>query len=199
MFIETLKNIVITLVTMLIFISAVELIAPDNKMKKYIKFILGLILISVILNPIINFISNGEKSLPGSIESYEAVFNNNNTELDNTEITKENQNKTDARKKAFINNFNKNCDNLLKNQFKNMNFKSEVDCDVNFTDVSLNIKKLKIGIGENKVSKVKKIVINGKEQSNEQEVNNEYTEIIDFVSKELNISKEKIEVYKLEE
>lgn len=199
MFIETLKNIVITLVTMLIFISAVELIAPDNKMKKYIKFILGLILISVILNPIINLISNGEKSLPGSIESYEAVFNNNNTELDNTEITKENQNKTDARKKAFINNFNKNCDNLLKNQFKNMNFKSEVDCDVNFTDVSLNIKKLKIGIGENRVSKVKKIVINGKEQSNEQEVNNEYTEIIDFVSKELNISKEKIEVYKLEE
>lgn len=199
MFIETLKNIVITLVTMLIFISAVELIAPDNKMKKYIKFILGLILISVILNPIIKFISNGEKNLPGSIESYEAVFSNNKSELDNTEITKENQNKADARKKAFINNFNKNCDNLLKNQFKNMNFKSEVDCDVNFTDVSLNIKKLKIGIGENKVSKVKKIVINGKEQSNEQEVNNEYTEIIDFVSKELNISKEKIEVYKLEE
>lgn len=199
MFIETLKNIVITLVTMLIFISAVELIVPDNKMKKYIKFILGLILISVILNPIINLISNGEKSLPGSIENYEAVFSNKNTELDNAEITKENQNKTDARKKAFINNFNKNCDDLLKNQFKNMNFKSEVDCDVNFTDVSLNIKKLKIGIGENKISKVKKIVIKDKEQSNEQEVNSEYTEIIDFVSKELNISKEKIEVYKLEE
>lgn len=199
MFIETLKNIVITLVTMLIFISAVELIVPDNKMKKYIKFILGLILISVILNPIINLISNGEKSLPGSIENYEAVFSNKNTELDNAEITKENQNKTDARKKAFINNFNKNCDDLLKNQFKNMNFKSEVDCDVNFTDVSLNIKKLKIGIGENKISKVKKIVIKDKEQSNEQEVNREYTEIIDFVSKELNISKEKIEVYKLEE
>jgi stage III sporulation protein AF len=198
MFIETLKNIVITLVTMLLFISAVELIAPDNKMKKYIKFILGLILISVILNPIINFISNGEKNLPGSIESYEAVFNNK-TDLDNVGITKENQNKMDARKKAFINNFNKNCDNLLKNQFKNMNFKSEVDCDIDFTNISLNIKKLKIGVGENKVNKVKKIVINNKKQSNEQEVNKEYTEITDFIAKELNISKEKIEVYKLEE
>jgi stage III sporulation protein AF len=198
MFIETLKNIVITLVTMLLFISAVELIAPDNKMKKYIKFILGLILISVILNPIINFISNGEKNLPGSIESYEAVFNNK-TDLDNVGITKENQNKMDARKKAFINNFNKNCDNLLKNQFKNMNFKSEVDCDIDFTNISLNIKKLKIGVGENKVNKVKKVVINNKKQSNEQEVNKEYTEITDFIAKELNISKEKIEVYKLEE
>jgi hypothetical protein len=30
-------------------------------------------------------------------------------------------------------------------------------------------------------------------------VNKEYTEITDFIAKELNISKEKIEVYKLEE
>lgn len=199
MFIETLKSIVITLVTMLIFISAVELIAPDNKMKKYIKFILGLLLISVILNPIINFISNGEKNIPGSIESYEAVFNKSKSDFENEGATKDNLNKVDARRKAFVSNFNKNCDNLLKNQFKNMNFKSEVDCDVNFTDVSLNIKKLKIGIGEDKVNKIKKIVINSKEQSNEQEVNKEYTEIIDFLAKELNIPKEKIEVYKLEE
>jgi stage III sporulation protein AF len=34
MFIENLKSIVITLVTVLIFISAVELISPNNKMKK---------------------------------------------------------------------------------------------------------------------------------------------------------------------
>ena len=65
-----------------------------------------------------------------------------------------------VRKKAFINNFNKNCDNLLKNQFKNMIFKSEIDCDVNFTDITLNVKKLKIGVGENKINKIKKIVIN---------------------------------------
>ena len=198
MFIGTLKNIVITLVTMLIFISAVELMAPNNKMKKYIKFILGLILISVILNPIIELISNGEKNVAGSIDSYEAVFSENKSEL-NDDTLKVSEDKADNRKKAFINNFNKNCDNLLKNQFKNMIFKSEVDCDVNFTDITLNIKKLKIGIGENKVNKIKKIVIKNKEESNKQEVSKEYSEIIEFVSKELNIPKEKIEVYKLEE
>ena len=198
MFIGTLKNIVITLVTMLIFISAVELMAPNNKMKKYIKFILGLILISVILNPIIELISNGEKNVAGSIDSYEAVFSENKSEL-NDDTLKVSEDKADNRKKAFINNFNKNCDNLLKNQYKNMIFKSEVDCDVNFTDITLNIKKLKIGIGENKVNKIKKIVIKNKEESNKQEVSKEYSEIIEFVSKELNIPKEKIEVYKLEE
>ena len=199
MFIETLKNIAITLVTILIFISAVELIAPDDKMKKYIRFILGLILISVILNPIIKFISNGEKNISSSIQNYEAVFSKSKADLNKMEIQKESKNNEDARKKAFINNFNKNCDDILKKQFENMTFKSEVDCEVNFSDITLNVNKLKIGVGESKITKVKKVVIKNNEQSNEQDVNKEYTEIINFVSKELNIPKEKIEVYKLEE
>ena len=43
-FIESLKGLVTTLTSMLVFIGAIEIIAPDNKMKKYIKFILGLML-----------------------------------------------------------------------------------------------------------------------------------------------------------
>jgi len=200
MFMETIKNIVITLVTVLIFISAVEIMSPNNKMKKYIKFILGLILISVILNPILQFISNGEKNVVDGIESYEAVFSQSKDKinLDNGNTIKQDEDNRDNRKKAFINNFNKNCDNLLKNKFENMVFKSNVDCDVNFNDVTLNIKKLKIGVGDNKINKVKKVVIKGNGQSSTEE-NKEYAEITDFISKELKISKEKIEVYKLEE
>lgn len=201
MFIETIKNIVITIVTMLIFISAVEIISPNNKMKNYIKFILGLILISVILNPIIKFISNGEKNVVDSIDSYEALFSQNkdNVDADNINTLKENKDSGDSRKRAFINNFNKNCDRLLRNQFKNITFISEIDCEVNFTDITLNVKKLRIGVSENKVNKIKKILIKSKEQNNKEEENKKYPEIIDFVSKELNIPKEKIEVYKLEE
>ncbi len=58
---ELLNKFVITLVTILIFITAVEMIAPDNSMKKYLKFVLGLILITVILNPILTIILNGEE------------------------------------------------------------------------------------------------------------------------------------------
>jgi len=202
MFIETLKNIVVTLVTILIFISAVELIAPNNKMKKYIQFILGLILVTVILNPILQFISNGEKSALDGIQSYEQVFSQNEKKInsDNTTNTFENdKDKADARKNAFMKNFNKNCENLLKNQYKDKTFKSEIDCDVNFTNITLNVKKLKIGVGENKVDKIKKIVINKGAESSTKEENKEYTEIINFISSELNIPKEKIEVYKLDE
>ena len=36
---EYLNNFVITLVATIIFMTAVEIIAPDNSMKKYIKFV----------------------------------------------------------------------------------------------------------------------------------------------------------------
>ena len=201
MFIETLKNIVITLVTVLIFISAVELISPNNKMQKYIKFILGLILISTILNPILQFISNGEKSVADGIEGYEQVFSKSKDkiDLDNINSSKEIESKGDNRKKAFVSNFNKNCNKLLVNQFKTKKFKSDVDCDINFTNITLTVNKLKIGVSENKINKIKKVIINTDSESNTKEENEEYTEIIDFMSSELNIPKEKIEVYKLEE
>ena len=75
-FIESLKGLVTTLTSMLVFIGAIEIIAPDNKMKKYIKFILGLILITVILNPILNFISNGEENILSTLSKYERSISN---------------------------------------------------------------------------------------------------------------------------
>lgn len=198
MFMETLKNIVINLVTVLIFISAVELIAPDNKMKKYIKFVLGLILITAILNPILKFVSNGEKNVIDNIKNYEEAFSSEENKInsDNSD-TLIKDDKEEGRKKAFVNNFNKNCDNLLKNKFKDEDFKSEVDCDIDFTNITFNVKKLKVGVVDNKINKVEKIVINDSDNSNTQEANEQYKEIVNYISAELDIPKDKIEVYQM--
>ena len=51
--IEVLKVWVTNIVIAIFFITAVEMILPDNSMKKYAKFVLGLMLIVVIINPII--------------------------------------------------------------------------------------------------------------------------------------------------
>ena len=104
------------------------------------------------------------------------------------------KNDNEAIKNTFIENFNKNSDKLLKDKFKNMTFKSEVECDVDFNSMSYDIKKLKIGINDNKV---KKIEI-GIERDNKREDSDEYEEVVDFISDELEISKEKIEIYELE-
>ncbi|MFL0166805.1 stage III sporulation protein AF [Candidatus Clostridium helianthi] len=199
MFMEALKKFVITLVTVLIFMSAVEMIAP-SKMKKYIKFVLGLILITIILNPILQFVEGGEKNFTDVINNYEQVFSKDRDTANFDSInTLSKSNKDDERKKAFVANFNKNCDNILKNNFKDMNFKSEVDCDVDFSKVTINVKKLRIGVSSNKINKIKKIVISKGADENNEGKNAEYSEIADFASNELNIPKEKIEVYGLEE
>ncbi|MGN0143938.1 MAG: hypothetical protein ACI398_03075 [Clostridium sp.] len=77
-----------------------------------------------------------------------------------------------------------------------MKFKSEVECDVDFNNLKINIKKLKLGIKDKKVRKVENIEI-GKDKNDS--VRDEYMNVINFASEELEIPKEKIEVYIIEE
>lgn len=196
---EKLKALVTTLTTVLIFISAIEILAPDKKMKKYISFVLGLILISTILNPIVEFITSGENSIIQGIENYETVFSKNENKINADGVTsfESKRDNEDARKKAFINNFNKNCDSMLKNKFDNINFKSEVECSVDFNNVNIDIKKLKIGIKDKSVRRIEKVDIGNKK--NKDTLRDEYKNIIDYVSSEFDISEDKIEVYLLED
>lgn len=193
-FIESLKGLVTTLTSMLVFIGAIEIIAPVNKMKKYIKFILGLILITVILNPILNFISNGEENILSTLSKYERSISNEEVYKEDINVFNNKKNDNEVIKNTFIENFNKNCDKLLKDKFNDMSFKSEVECDVDFDSMSYDIKKLKIGIKDNKV---KKIEI-GIERDNKREDSDAHEEVVNFISDELKISKEKIEIYELE-
>lgn len=203
---ETLKSFITTLVTVLIFMSAVELMAPNNKMKKYIKFVLGLILVTVILNPILEFICKGESSVINVISEYTTVFSqekkNINSEYSNILNGDEKRSKDDTRKKSFVDNFNKNCESLLKNKFPDKKFQANIDCDVDFTDIRLNVKKLCIGVGSNdkKINPIKKVQIgNDSKEETSNYINEEFKEIRDYASSELEIPKDKIDVYKIDE
>ena len=68
---ELIKGFITTLVTTLIFITAIELVGPDNSMKKYLKFVMGLILVAVLLNPIVKFFTEGGTALTSIIEQYD--------------------------------------------------------------------------------------------------------------------------------
>ena len=71
---EYIKSFIETLVTIIILFSAIELISPNNSMKKYIKFVLGLILIVVMLSPIIDFFTEGEDKSVSTIKEYENIL-----------------------------------------------------------------------------------------------------------------------------
>lgn len=192
---ETLKGFVITLVTTMILITAVELIAPDNSMKKYLKFVLGLILIVVILNPILKFFNVGENELKNSIGSYEKKLKEKEADNDiNVDSNK-------LREESFKNNFNKNCENMLKNEFKDMEFKCEVDCNIDFKGVKFDISSINVYIKDKKIKKVvnvEKVEIDtSKESEKKENKNGEYKDVVKFLKSELEISESKINIYKM--
>ena len=191
---ELLNKFVVTLVTTLIFITAVEMIAPDNSMKKYLKFVLGLILITVILNPILTIILNGEEELKDVISSYEREYNTDKKD------EKDSENIIKIKEESFKENFNKNCESMLKQEFKNLEFKCNIDCLVDFNDNNFTINKLNIEIKDKRVKKVEKIekvdINSNKDKGNK--ANKEYKDVVKFISKELNIDENKIDIYKIE-
>lgn len=192
---ELLNKFVITLITTLIFIAAVELIAPDNNMKKYLKFVLGLILIAVILNPILTIILNGEEELKDVISMYEGEYNTNK------KVEKNDDDLLKVKEESFKKNFNKNCENMLKKEFKNLEFKCEVDCVVDFNGTNFKINKLDIRIKDKKIKKVEKIDkvdIGSKDGNQEKNENDRYKDIVKFISKELDIKEDIINIYIME-
>lgn len=191
---DEIKGFIITLVSMIILISAIELIAPDNSMKKYLKFVLGTILIAVMISPIVSVLSDGESILTNKISEYIDLVDSNSMEASS-------ENEKSTGKIAFKENLEENCNRLLKEKFKDFEFKSYIDCEVNMKDITYSINKVEIAVKNKGVSKIEKIVINNNDESTEidskaEKIKNE-DEIIDYVSEILNVTKDKIIIYKV--
>lgn len=192
---EYLNNFIITLVATMIFMTAIEIIAPDNSMKKYIKFVLGLILISVMINPIIKIFTGGEQEVINRIKRYEDMLN--------LGVTNEGESKEviEKQKEAFKSNLNSNCDNLLKEKFSDKDFKSDIKCNINLSDMTYSIDSLEVGVRENGIRLVDKIRINVNDESEEAVSNNEKIdneeEIKNYLSELFKIPIEKIKLYSM--
>ena len=192
---EYLNNFIITLVATMIFMTSIEIIAPDNSMKKYIKFVLGLILISVMINPIIKFFTGGEQEVINRIKRYEDMLN--------LGVTNEGESKEviEKQKEAFKSNLNSNCDNLLKEKFSDKDFKSDIKCNINLSDMTYSIDSLEVGVRENGIRLVDKIRINVNDESEEAVSNNEKIdneeEIKHYLSELFKIPIEKIKLYSM--
>lgn len=191
---EEIKSFVITLVSMIILITAIELIAPDNSMKKYVKFVLGTILIAVMISPIISLISNGEEVLTKEIEEYIQI-------ADNKSIEASNEYKENNSEIVFKESLEQNCMSLLKEKFKDLDFEINIDCDVDMKNINYLINNVNIGVKNKEVSTIKKIIINKSNDSTEVSSNEDIVknkdEIKDYLSETLNITRDNIEVYKI--
>ncbi|MBU3135012.1 stage III sporulation protein AF [Clostridium gasigenes] len=194
---ESISAFITTLVTTIILMTAVELIAPDNSIKKYINFVLGLILISVMLTPIVSLFSKGETKVINEINRYEKEFVKMDKNEDKGSVDRN-------REESFKNNLNKNCNKLLEEEFKGREFESDISCNIDIKNMTYDIDKVKIGVKDDSIKKIQKIEINRSDssavigsQTKEEEVNGE-TEIKIYLEQILNIKAKNIEIYKQE-
>lgn len=191
---EYINNFVITLVATMIFMTAIDIISPGNSMKKYIKFVLGLILISVMINPIVKFFTGGEQELVSAIKSYENMFYESTSIENKTNIS-------ESKIESFKNNLNNNCDKLLKEEFSGREFKSNVKCEIDLENMEYKVDGVEVGVKNSEIKLIDNIKININEESEEAVSNEEVIEngeeIKNYLSEVFKISTEKIKLYSM--
>ncbi|WP_186430009.1 stage III sporulation protein AF [Clostridium sp. BSD9I1] len=191
---EIIKSWISNICTVVLFITAVEIILPDNSLKKYAKFVLGLILMTVIINPIMkvydkNFDINVMSSnVEKAIEIKESKSNMEEYKKNNLNATLE----------TFNSNLKKLSEEKLKEKFKDMDFEVKVKSDIEHNQVKIT--SIEAGVKERGIQKIKKVAIESfkseKENTNENE-NERFNEVKQFLSKELNIQEKLIKIYQL--
>ncbi|MGL4451494.1 MAG: stage III sporulation protein AF [Sarcina sp.] len=176
---EYLKEFVITLTTISIFIVAVELILPENSLKKYQNFILSLIVLAVMLTPIIK-IFNSEKDLTREIHN--AIDNEFGTQ-------KESFYEGESSTSFIIKRLEDNCKQVLEDKFSDLKFTVSIDGKVNLETFEMDMKAINIKTKSKSENVVEKVQIGKKTE--ETEISKEIKKVL---SKELNINEELIYV-----
>lgn len=192
---EILKDWVSDICVTILFMTAIELVLPENSIKRYAKFVLGLIFIVVVINPIINFV-NQDNNLYKDIAINENYIDKFDDYLKNNfEEYSERARKTTL--ETFKENISKNCEIILENKFK----KDKFDVDVSGVYESGDFKILEVIIrveetGVKKIETIEEVVIDDKQDN--KIINKEGAkakEIRKFLSDELNILENIIKVY----
>ncbi|GFZ30467.1 stage III sporulation protein AF [Clostridium zeae] len=178
---DLLRSWIISLCTTLIFMTAIELLLPDNSTKKYVKFVLGLILIAVIINPFIRLFTKNTIDINTFVAKYENIAASNADNSSTTSVTEE----------KFFSNLEKNCVQLIKTNLSDLNCDVKISGKLDVKATSFDINHIEVYVKDKKVNST---TVNS---TNKQEFNSTTSkQIKSILSKELNIDEKKIYVYK---
>lgn len=192
---EALRGWIINICTTVFFITAIEMLLPSNAFKKYSKFVLGLILMTVIINPLVKFINNGADI--STFISKSASIMEQQTTIDNTEEYK--QKSINDTLSVFKNNLEDLVKKKLNEKFKKGEYKVDAQVKYDEENQEYAIDTIKIAMNSGGVEKVKRIEIktNSDVKSDDLEDSKYSKEVKSYLSSELDIPESKIVVYKL--
>ncbi|MCX7951170.1 MAG: stage III sporulation protein AF [Clostridiales bacterium] len=186
--ISFLKSWIMNIVVLIIFLALAEIILPSNSMRKYARFVMGLIIIVVIITPIFKLFDK-QNSIEGAISEYERKYeevykgNINSKELEKT-IQRKTINEFEKKLKENIEN------DVLKNTGKKIAVnKLDVNTKLGSEDFGA-IMYIEIKVTSNSdIQPVEKVVIGGQTNSKSNYKDNE---ILEFVSKNYKVNEKNI-------
>ena len=136
---DTFRNWINMILALGILFTIIRIIVPNNKLKKYIYSLMGIVTIIVILSPVINLVKNGDLE-----NNFKNIFlNMASAETLNTEYTNL-SNYEDVNKNNVKENFKLNVENDIKQKLA-QNIDNEVQVEIDITD-TYNIDKVTINV-----------------------------------------------------
>ncbi|KHD38236.1 stage III sporulation protein AF [Clostridium acetobutylicum] len=191
---EWLKQWVITICTAALFITVIEIILPDNKLKKYSKFVLGLILMTVIIQPVIKVFNNAD-NINNYIVNAQNVFEKNTYDQ---ELKGSDGEEINSIVDEFKKNLEDKCSKMLKNKYPDNDYSVTADVQYSSEKKTVLIKKLNIGVKNNNVKKIEKVQIDNDKENTESDIDEKTEkEIVNYISDEMEIPYSDIKIYKL--
>ncbi|WP_392486389.1 stage III sporulation protein AF [Haloimpatiens sp. FM7315] len=154
--IEFMKVWVVNISIGVFFILAIEMIMPSNSLKKYVKFILGLILMVIIINPIVKLF-NGDIDINALIQKNSYVDKNEYKNSYNEYKYKNIENTS----QVFQYNLQNKIMDKLKSKYKDNKF--DVKAKIKYDELTNSFLIINLDIGVKKDALIKKIEINKKE------------------------------------
>ncbi|MBU3091550.1 stage III sporulation protein AF [Clostridium sp. CM028] len=194
--IEGLKVWVTNITIAIFFITAVEMILPDNSMRKYAKFVLGLMLIVVIINPIMKIF---DKDF-----DFNSYSNKATTYMEGSNTEKDIKKYKDINILNTTENFKKNLENEciinLEEEYPENKYNADIEIVYDSKNLIFKINTVEIGIVEKGVKKIENIEINTKSVNASKKnimQGEQGNKIKRLLSSKFKISGDAITVYKL--
>lgn len=194
--IGALKSWIVNICTIVIFITAIEMILPNNNLKKYGKFILGLILITVMINPIIKLVDR-DFNINKYAREAEVYLDSDEYKVDYEKYKDENINET---LHTFKKNLEIKCREELRGEFPQNNYQVSVDVIYNKEENQFAIEAINIGVEDGGIKKIKEVKINAQSVNSDNEPDVEVREekkIKKIISSKLGVSTKVINIFNI--
>lgn len=190
---DLLNKWIYTVVIVVVFVTFIDILMPNSSIKKYTKLILGLLVMTVILQPVFSI-------LKGDFSLTEDSFKFQN-QLDSLYIQNRSAEYDEEKIKEITSLFKNNLEDQIKQQVRKEVGDRDIDVNVDIIEDTktelygqINSISILIGKGANEVEKVEKVDISGKSDKDNGSVAVAYESLRNKISSMYDLDKNRIQI-----